>query len=76
MPPSAAQDSWKEVLLRYGYTVFYLKTFQCPNVTGIVLFFDSINDICTECPVPGCQTCKNISACQTCLTGYSLNITS
>lgn len=47
MPPSQARDAGKQVLLRYGYTVFYLKTFQCPNITGRILFFDPVADICT-----------------------------
>lgn len=42
-PPSPSSIS----LLRYGFTVFYLKTFQCPVIPGLTIFFDEVNDICT-----------------------------
>lgn len=48
--------------LRYGMTVFYLKTWVCPVGT----FFDSATSDCVICAIANCLTCTNATACSKC----------
>lgn len=54
---------------RFGYTLFYMKTWVCPSGT----FFNLTSSLCVSCPVPNCAVCQHISLCKTCKTGYTLN---
>ena len=72
MPPSAPRMS-SVPFSRFGYTLFYLKTWTCP--TGY--FFNTTSNLCVTCPIANCVTCANIKLCSTCNTsaGYTLNPT-
>ena len=59
------------VINRVGLTIFYLKTWVCPDQT----FFDTATDLCVGCPVNNCITCLSEYVCAICDTvnGYTLN---
>lgn len=58
---------------RFGFTIFYLKTWVCQNGT----FFNTSMDVCVSCPVPNCVQCTYIDLCNQCNSsgGYLLNPT-
>lgn len=53
---------------RFGFTLFYLKTWTCP--TGY--FFNITSDLCETCAIPNCGTCVNANLCSACSTGFTL----
>ena len=59
------------VINRIGLTIFYMKTWVCPDQT----FFDIATDLCVGCPVINCITCLSEYVCAICDTanGYNLN---
>lgn len=61
-------------LIRFNYTLFYLKTWICPNTT----VYDPVTNLCVPCPLINCLTCFNITVCSVCnqTNGYYLNTTS
>jgi hypothetical protein len=72
MPPSVPRD--KAVpFSRFGYTLFYLKTWICPNNT----FFNTSSNLCVSCPILNCLTCTYIDLCKTCnaSAGFLLDVT-
>ena len=56
-------------LSRFCFTVFYIKTWICPNQT----FFDSTSNTCITCSVANCNVCLNASYCVECSTNYAVN---
>lgn len=52
-------------------TIFYMKTWICPNET----FLDPVQDLCTECQIANCLNCSNFYDCEICneTDGYFLN---
>lgn len=71
MPVSVGRSPAGFVLNRVGFTMFYMKTWICPNQT----FFDPTQNLCTGCPIYNCLNCVNYRVCGTCDTanGYTLN---
>lgn len=59
------------VVDRLGFTIFYMKTWVCPDQT----FFDTVTDLCVGCPIINCITCLSEYVCTICDTanGYTLN---
>ncbi len=47
---------------RFNFTVFYMKTWQCPAQT----FFDPALNLCTGCPIINCLDCLNLTHCMNC----------
>lgn len=43
MPPSVPRDSSKSPITRFGFTLFYLKTWLCPNDT----YYNETINLCT-----------------------------
>ena len=72
MPPSVPRDK-ATPFSRFGYTLFYMKTWICPNNT----FFNTSSDLCVSCPIANCLTCTYIDLCKTCnaTAGYMLDPT-
>lgn len=70
MPASVPRNGYSP-LLRFGFNLFYLKSWVCPPDT----FFNISNNLCESCSIPNCQTCQYIDLCQTCLTGFYLKVT-
>lgn len=62
-----------EPLIRFNYTLFYLKTWICPVNT----IFDPNINMCIPCPLSNCLTCFNLTACSVCnqSNGFFLNST-
>lgn len=52
MPVSVPRSS-KVPLSRFGFTIFYLKTWQCIPDT----FFNVTSNMCEGCPILNCRTC-------------------
>lgn len=70
MPPSVPRKN-SVPFSRFGYTLFYIKTWMCP--AG--LFFNTTTNLCESCPIPNCATCTNIDLCNACNTGFTLDAT-
>lgn len=72
MPVSVPRNS-KTPLTRFGFTIFYLKTWYCINQT----FFNTTSNMCEGCPIINCLTCENLTVCHTCdaSLNYYLNTT-
>ena len=51
-----------DTLVRRGISMFYIKTWVCPQG----YFFDLSTDLCTLCPVANCIDCDNLTHCYTC----------
>lgn len=65
MPQSVGQTNkgfGTETVNRVGYTLFYLKTWYCPDQT----YFDPAQDLCTGCPIINCINCYNLTVCSIC----------
>ncbi len=52
MTASVPRNS-KTPLSRFGFTVFYLKTWYCQDQT----FFNTTSNLCEGCPIINCLTC-------------------
>ena len=70
MTPSAPRNG-RIPASRFGFSLFYLKTWACPNST----YYNISSGMCESCSIPYCTTCLNIDVCQVCDTasGYFLN---
>ena len=53
MPVSVGRATNHIVINRVGFTIFYMKTWVCPDQT----FFDIATDLCVGCPIINCITC-------------------
>ena len=53
MPASVPRDSSKRPITRFGFTLFYLKTWICPNST----YYSLTLNLCTECLITHCSKC-------------------
>lgn len=62
MPLAVCRDTSDTPLTRYCFTIFYLKTWLCPNDT----FFDPSINLCTSCPIVNCRDCLNLTVCLLC----------
>lgn len=73
MPASTPRGVNRPPLSRFCYTIFYLKTWICPNET----FFDPSINLCTGCPIVNCKDCMNLTVCLLCdeANDYFLNPT-
>ncbi len=76
MPISIAQTyktSGTNTVWTVTYTLFYIKTWICPNQT----YFDPAQNLCSSCPIINCINCYNISVCQDCdeVNDFFLNVT-
>ena len=62
-----------KALTRQGITLFYIKTWYCPDG----YFFDIDSDRCTICLVDNCLLCDNLTFCYQCdeQNNYYLNNT-
>ena len=71
MPPSVPRYQMVP-FSRFGYTLFYMKTWICPPS----LFFDVTIDMCVSCPIPNCVNCTYIDLCNTCdsVGGFLLDV--
>jgi proprotein convertase subtilisin/kexin type 5 len=56
---------------RFGFTLFYLKTWSCPTN----YFFNITTNLCDTCSIPNCATCSNLDQCSVCNTGFDLTAT-
>ena len=74
MPLAVPRESGDIPLSRYCYSIFYMKTWQCPAST----FFDPSQNMCTNCPVAHCLVCQTLTVCSTCdvANDFFLNTTS
>ena len=72
MPPSVPRYNMVP-FVRFGFTLFYMKTWICP----VNLFFDLATDMCVSCPIPNCLNCTYIDLCNTCNStgGFLLDAT-
>ena len=70
MPVSVGLSPTGYVINQVGYTMFYMKTWICPNQT----FFDPTQNMCTGCPVLNCLDCLNYRVCSNCSVGYTPNL--
>lgn len=66
MPESKPRNY--DAFTRFGYTLFYMKTWTCPAMT----YFNINTDLCESCAIPNCQECQYINLCKTCNTGFFL----
>lgn len=73
MPVSVVYDVNKPSINAVTYTLFYLKTWFCPQDT----FFDPTIDLCTQCPIFNCKNCYNLTVCVLCdqANNYFLDMT-
>ena len=60
---------YKIPVSRFGFTIFYMKTWSCPDQT----FFNKTNEKCEGCPVYHCVDCYNLTVCNQCAENYQLN---
>lgn len=74
MPVSIGKSPLGRVNARTGFTMFYLKTWVCPNQT----LFHPLLNMCTGCPIYNCLDCLSVFVCRTCdeAVGYFFNATS
>lgn len=72
MPPSVPRFDYAP-FSRFGFTLFYMKTWSCPNDT----FFDVNLNLCVSCPIANCIKCTYIDLCQICNStgGFLLDTT-
>lgn len=61
MPPSNQIGSYAK-FSRFGYTILYMKMWECPVDT----FMNSTVDLCETCSIPNCNVCTNLVVCQLC----------
>lgn len=64
MPKSIGRSPVGTVLSGPGFTLFYMKTWICPNNT----FINHTTNLCTACEIEGCTTCLSLKVCGVCDT--------
>jgi hypothetical protein len=62
VPISIGVSPLKTVINRMGWTVFYMKTWLCPEST----YFDPNLNYCTNCQIRGCLECEHYNKCIQC----------
>ncbi len=62
MPVSVGLSPEGYVIDNVGFTMFYMKTWICPDQT----VFDIAQDLCVGCPIHNCKNCLNIKMCKDC----------
>lgn len=71
MPTSNPRIKLADPLKNFRLTVFYLKTWICPNNT----IFNPSTNMCVTCTIANCVTCHNLTNCSICnqAANYFLN---